>query len=111
MFRAAVLIVALVAPAAFAAEPSWIEESNRHAQILLDVMARYNAESACLLRRGRPRYRGARSEAAFSERQEADLAAAIASSSSCAALRPIRWSAAISTFSSAPRATGSRASS
>ena len=46
MFRAAVLIVALVAPAAFAAGPSWIEESNRHAQILLDVMARYNAESA-----------------------------------------------------------------
>src|SRR4029453_5292417 len=46
MFRAAVLIVALIAPAAFAAQPSWIDESNRNAQILLDVMARYNAESA-----------------------------------------------------------------
>lgn len=78
MFRAAVLIVALVAPAAFAAEPSWIEESNRHAQILLDVMARYNAESAASfgveghdneILDVKPRN---------SERQEADLAAAIA---------------------------------
>ncbi len=46
MFRAAVVIVVLAAPAALAAQPSWIEESNRDAQILLDVMARYNAESA-----------------------------------------------------------------
>jgi hypothetical protein len=77
MFRAAVLIVALAAPAAFAAQPSWIEESNRHAQILLDVMARYSAESAAGFGvEGhdndvfdvKPR---------FSERQEADLAAAI----------------------------------
>lgn len=78
MFRAAVLIVALAAPAAFAAEPSWIEESNRHAQILLDVMARYNAESAASfgveghdneILDVKPRN---------SERQEADLAAAVA---------------------------------
>lgn len=78
MFRAAVLIVALAAPAAFAAEPSWIEESNRHAQILLDVMARYNAEAAASFGVDghdddildlKPR---------TSERQEADLAAAIA---------------------------------
>jgi len=77
MFRAAVLIVALAAPAAFAAESSWIEESNRHAQILLDVMARYNAESAASFGveghdndvfDAKPR---------FSERQEADLATAI----------------------------------
>lgn len=78
MFRAAVLIVALVAPAAFAAEPSWIEESNRHAQVLLDVMARYNAESAASLG-----VEGHDSEIVdlkprFSERQEADLGAAIA---------------------------------
>jgi hypothetical protein len=46
MFRAAVLIVTLAAPAAFAAQPSWIEESNRHSQILLEVMARYNPEAA-----------------------------------------------------------------
>ena len=78
MFRAAILIVALVAPAAFAAEPSWIEESNRHAQILLDVMARYNAESAASFG-----VEGHDSEIVdlkprFSERQEADLDAAIA---------------------------------
>jgi len=78
MFRAAVLIVALVAPAAFAAEPSWVEESNRHAQILLDVMARYNAEGAASFG-----VEGHDSEIVdlkprFSERQEADLAAAIA---------------------------------
>lgn len=77
MFRAAVLIVALAAPAAFAAEPSWIEESNGNAQILLDVMARYNAEAAASfgveghdneILDVKPRN---------SERQEADLAAAI----------------------------------
>jgi hypothetical protein len=78
MFRAAVLIVALVAPVAFAAEPSWIEESNRHAQVLLDVMARYNAETAASLG-----VEGHDSEIVdlkprFSERQEADLGAAIA---------------------------------
>jgi hypothetical protein len=78
MFRAAVLIVALVAPAAFAAQPSWIEESNRHAQILLDVMARYNAETAASLG-----VEGHDSEIfdlkpRFSERQEADLGGAIA---------------------------------
>jgi hypothetical protein len=77
MFRAAVLIVALVAPAAFAAEPSWIEESNRNAQILLDVMARYSAESAASFG-----VEGHDSEIfdlkpKFSERLETDLAAAI----------------------------------
>jgi uncharacterized protein (DUF885 family) len=78
MFRTAVLLVALVAPAAFAAEPSWIEESNRHAQILLDVMARYSAESAASFG-----VEGHDSEIfdlkpKFSERLEADLAAASA---------------------------------
>ena len=110
MFRAAVLIVALAAPAAFAAEPSWIEESNRHAQILLDVMARYNAESAASFGvEGhdtdvfdlKPR---------FFERQEADLGDGNRQARAAARqLRPIRWSAAISTSSSAPRATRSTA--
>jgi hypothetical protein len=77
MFRAWVLIVALIAPAAFAAEPSWIETSTRHAQMLLDVMARYNAESAASLG-----VEGHDSEIVdlkprFSERLEADLGAAI----------------------------------
>jgi hypothetical protein len=78
MLRAAVLILALAAPAAFAAEPSWIEESNRNAQILLEVMARYNAEAAATF--------GVEGHDAeifdlkpqFSERQEADLGTAIA---------------------------------
>jgi hypothetical protein len=77
MIRAAVLIVALVAPAAFAAQPSWIEESNKNAQILLDVMARYNAESAATFG-----VEGHDNEIfdlkpQFSERQEADLGTAI----------------------------------
>src|ERR1044071_3201972 len=77
MFRAAVLIVALIAPAAFAADPSWIEASNRNAQVLLDVMARYNAETAASLG-----VEGHDSEIVdlkprFSERLEADLDAAI----------------------------------
>jgi Bacterial protein of unknown function (DUF885) len=78
MLRAAVVIVALAAPAAFAAQPSWIEESNRNAQILLDVMARYNAESAATFG-----VEGHDSEIfdlkpQFSERQEADIGTAIA---------------------------------
>ncbi len=78
MFRAAVLILALAAPAAFAAQPSWIEESNKNAQILLEVMARYNAEAAATF--------GVEGHDAeifdlkpqFSERQEGDLGTAIA---------------------------------
>jgi hypothetical protein len=77
MFRAAVLIVTLAAPAAFAAQPSWIEESNRHSQLLLEVMARYNAEAA-----GSFGVEGHDGEVfdlkpRVLERQEADIAAAI----------------------------------
>ncbi|HKU15638.1 MAG TPA: DUF885 domain-containing protein [Steroidobacteraceae bacterium] len=77
MVRAAIVIVALVAPAAFAAQPSWVEESNRHAQILLDVMARYNPEAAATFG-----VEGHDSEVfdvrpGVAERQEADLAAAV----------------------------------
>src|SRR5690349_20327132 len=77
MFRAAVMILVLAAPAAFAAQPSWIDESNRNAQILLDVMARYNAEQAASFG-----VEGHDDEIfdlkpQFSERQEADLGAAI----------------------------------
>jgi hypothetical protein len=78
MFRAAVLIVALAAPAAFAAQPSWIEESNRNAQILLDVMARYNAESAATFGVDGHDSEIFDLEPQFSERQEADLGKAIA---------------------------------
>lgn len=77
MFRAVVLIVALAAPAAFAAQPSWIEESNRHSQVLLEVMARYNAEAA-----GSFGVEGLDGEVfdlkpRVLERQEADLAASV----------------------------------
>jgi hypothetical protein len=76
MFRAAVLSIVLAAPAAVAADASWIEESNRHAQVLLDVMARYNAEGAASFG-----VEGHDNEVfdlkpRFSERQEADLEAA-----------------------------------
>jgi hypothetical protein len=77
MFRAAVLIVALVAPAAFSAQPSWIEESNKNAQILLDVMARYNAESAATFGVEGHDSEIFDLEPQFSERQESDLGAAI----------------------------------
>ena len=78
MFRAAVLIVTLAAPAAFAAQPSWIEESNRHSQVLLEVMARYNAEAAASF--GVEGHDGEVFDLKprVLERQEADLAAAIA---------------------------------
>ena len=78
MFRAAVLIVALAAPAAFAAQPSWIEESNRNAQILLDVMARYNAESASSFGVEGHDTEVIDLQPRTLERQEADLGAAIA---------------------------------
>ena len=77
MFRAAVLIVALAAPAAFAAESSWIEQSNRHATILLDVMARYNAESAASFGVEGHDNDVIDLQPRFSERQEADLTGAI----------------------------------
>jgi hypothetical protein len=78
MLRAAVLIVTLAAPTAFAAQPSWIEESNRNSQILLDVIARYSAEQA-----SSSGVEGHDNEILdlkpqFSERLEADLGSAIA---------------------------------
>jgi hypothetical protein len=77
MFRAAVMILVLAAPAAFAAQPSWIEESNRNAQLLLDVMARYNAESAASFGVEGHDTEVLDLKPRASERQEADLAAAI----------------------------------
>jgi uncharacterized protein (DUF885 family) len=47
-----VALLALSAPAANAAQsaapqpPAWVQESNRHAQVLLDVIAKYGPESA-----------------------------------------------------------------
>ena len=47
-----IALIALSAPPVFAAQPAapalpaWVQESNRHAQVLLDVMAKYAPESA-----------------------------------------------------------------
>jgi uncharacterized protein (DUF885 family) len=68
----------LLAPLVRADDRSWVEESNGYAQVLLDVLAKYNPEAASS--------RGVEGHDAdvidlnphFDERQEADLAAAAA---------------------------------
>jgi len=66
-----------IASAAQAAEAEWITESNRHTQVLLEVNARYQPESAADL--GLPQYDRLVIDLKpkFEERFEADLAAAI----------------------------------
>ncbi len=39
-------LLVLVAPAAFSQQPAWIQESNTHAQVLLEVRAKYVPEAA-----------------------------------------------------------------
>ena len=46
MSRWTLSLLAFMAAHAFAAEPDWIAQSNRHAQVLLDITARYAPESA-----------------------------------------------------------------
>jgi hypothetical protein len=46
---AALLALALCATSTLAAEASWIQESNRHAQVLLEINARYGPEGAASL--------------------------------------------------------------
>jgi len=71
------VVATLVGSATQAAEPEWITESNRYAQILLEVGARYQPESAANL--GLEQYDREIFDLKpkFDERQEADLAAAI----------------------------------
>jgi hypothetical protein len=66
-----------IASAAQAAEAAWITESNRHTQVLLEVNARYQPESAADL--GLTQYDRLIIDLKpkFDERFEADLAAAI----------------------------------
>src|SRR6478752_6060289 len=73
LFIAATFMVS----AAQAAETEWIAESNRYTQILLEVSARYQPESAANL--GLEQYDREIFDLKpkFDERQEADLAAAI----------------------------------
>ena len=75
---ATLLVGALsIASAAHAAEAAWIAESNSHTQVLLEVNARYQPESAADL--GLEQYDRLIIDLKpkFDERQEADLAAAI----------------------------------
>ena len=69
-------IVALIASPALGAQADWIEESNRHALILLEINARYAPEFTAAL--GVEGYDDAIFDLKprFAERQEADLAGA-----------------------------------
>jgi uncharacterized protein (DUF885 family) len=71
------LIAATLAANGQAAEPEWIAESNRHTQVLLEVNARYQPESAANL--GLEQYDRdiLDLKPKYDERREADLAAAI----------------------------------
>jgi uncharacterized protein (DUF885 family) len=44
-----ILLAWTLCTATLAAEPDWIRQSNEHAQVLLEVMARYNPEAAASL--------------------------------------------------------------
>ena len=66
-----------IACAARAAEPAWITESNRHTQVLLEVNARYQPESAADLGLEQYDRQIIDLKPKFDERLEADLAAAI----------------------------------
>src|SRR6187549_4266372 len=75
---ATLLVGALsIASAAHATEAAWIAESNSHTQVLLEVNARYQLESAADL--GLEQYDRLIIDLKpkFDERQEADLATAI----------------------------------
>ena len=74
--RFGAFLVALLAAPVFAAQAEWIEESNRHAQVLLDVTARYTPEFGSAL--GLEGYDDDVFDLKpqFLERREADLAAA-----------------------------------
>lgn len=80
MFRTLVAcLAALFAVSALPAEADWIQQSNRHANVLLEVMARYSPETAASL--GVEGYDDDVFDlkAKLVERQDADLAAAIES--------------------------------
>jgi Bacterial protein of unknown function (DUF885) len=76
MNRWITLLIVLIAFSASAAEPDWITESNRHAQILLEINGRYSPENAAAL--GVEGYDESVFDLkpGFAERAEADLEAA-----------------------------------
>ena len=67
----------LVLPATQAAEAEWIAESNRHTQVLLEVLARYQPETAAGLGLEQYDREVFDLKPGYDERSEADLAAAI----------------------------------
>jgi len=71
------LVASLVVPAAHAAEPEWITESNRHTQVLLEVNARYAPEAMADLGLEQYDQQIFDLKPKYAERQEADLATAI----------------------------------
>jgi hypothetical protein len=77
-----VALIALSAPSAFAAEttapavPAWVQESNRHAQVLLDVTVKYAPEGASSFGVEGHDEEIFDLKAGYMERQEADLQAA-----------------------------------
>ncbi|HEX7114694.1 MAG TPA: DUF885 domain-containing protein [Steroidobacter sp.] len=76
MIRIAAVLLALSTTSALAAEASWIEQSNRYAQVLLEVNARYNPEFAATVGVEGHDTEIIDLKPRFSERQEADLEAA-----------------------------------
>ncbi|HEY4367055.1 MAG TPA: DUF885 domain-containing protein [Steroidobacteraceae bacterium] len=77
-FLLALCALLLMAPLAQAADSSWIEASNRNAQLLLEIIARYNPESASSLGVDGHDAEVFDLKPRTSERQEADLDAAAA---------------------------------
>lgn len=77
-----VVMMALGAPPVFTAQaaapqvPAWVQESNRHAQVLLDVIAKYSPESASSFGVEGHDEQIFDYKPGYSERQEADLQAA-----------------------------------
>lgn len=74
MIRSAFVLLMLAVPTAHAADNSWIETSNQHAKVLLDIAARYDPEGAAALGVEGHDTEVADLEPGFSERQEVDLA-------------------------------------
>src|SRR5687767_11288456 len=77
-FDAALALTLLYVACAHAAQPSWIDESNRHAQVLLEIIAKYTPESAASLGVEGHDTEILDLQPRFVERQQADLETAIA---------------------------------
>ncbi len=82
--RLSALLAGLLLLATFARadDRGWIEESNKYAQVLLEVLAKYNPESATSLGVEGHEAEVVDLKPQYDERQEADLAAAAAEAQS-----------------------------